>query len=104
MVIDRSTSLDVYHGTVTKQNFDLASENHAKVIQVLSDRTEVTDNEYTNDTPPTLEANNLHNDNITRGGKYNLGPNPQPKFSDIFRYSRCHHTIFFQMTKQQRKS
>ena len=45
------------------------------------------------DTPTTLEINHPTNENIPQtepshsgGGKYNLRPNPNPNYSEIYRY------------------
>ena len=85
-VIDYPNSRDVGHSTVTEQNSDLTSESHTEGNQVLPDPTGDTNTEYTNDTPSTSETNDLHNDHNTRGGNYNLRPDPNSNFSGIYRY------------------
>ena len=85
-VIDHPTPQDVSHSTVMKQNFDSTPENHVQGNQVLVNFTEITSTEYTNDMPYTSKTNDLHNDNNTPGGNYNLRPNCNPNCSDIYRY------------------
>ena len=48
---------------------------------------------WQSDTPSTLEFNDPTTENIpqiepshSRGGKYNLRPNPNPNYSELYRY------------------
>ena len=69
-VIDRSTSRDVGHTTVTEQNVDPIFKSQLKDNQVQADTTEIFPNTAnTKDTPPTSEVNDMQDDYNSRGGK-----------------------------------
>ena len=96
------------------QNSTPKSNGQSKEIETTTDLTQnysakhiyesITDTEITckpvtqppstqSDTPSTLDSNNPTAENIpkkesnySRGGKYNLRPNPNPNYSEIYRY------------------
>ena len=78
---------------------DLTQNDNAKHVSESSTDSEITCKPVTqppsiqNDTFSTLDSNNLTAENIpkkesdySRGGKYNLRPNPNPNYSEIYRY------------------
>ena len=78
---------------------DLIQNDNAKHIPESSTDAEITCKPVTkppsmqSDTSSTLDSNNPTADNIpkkesdcSRGGKYNLRPNPNPNYSEIYRY------------------
>ena len=78
---------------------DLTHNDNAKHTSESSTDAEITCTLVTqrplrqSDTPSTLEINDPTTENIpqnepshSRGGKYNLRPNPNPNSSDLYRY------------------
>ena len=78
---------------------DLTQNDNAKYISESSTDAEITCKPVTqppsmqSDTSSTLDSNNPTTENIpkkesdySRGGKYNLRPNPNPNYSEIYRY------------------
>ena len=78
---------------------DLTQNDNTKHIYESSTDAEITFKPVTqpplteSDTSTTLDSNNPTAENIpkkesnySRGGKYNLHPNPNPNYSDIYRY------------------
>ena len=79
--------------------FDLTQDDNAKHIYESITDAEITCKPVTqppstqSDTSSTLDSNNPTAENIpkkesnySRGGKYNLRPNPNPNYSEIYRY------------------
>ena len=82
-----------------ESNTDLTQNDNAKHISESSTDAEITCKPVTqpplmvSDTSSTLDINNPTAENVpkkesnsSRGGKYNLRPNPNPNYSEIYRY------------------
>ena len=82
-----------------KTTIDLIQNDNAKHIYESSTDAEITCKPVTqpplmeSDTSSTLDSNNptaesipRKESNYARGGKYNLRPNPNPNYSEIYRY------------------
>ena len=84
---DIETTIDLIHDDNSKQTYESKTDTETAYEPMPQPPLRQ------NDTPSALEINDPTTENIpqnepshSRGGKYNLRPNPNPNYSELYRY------------------
>ena len=84
---DIETTTDLAQNDNSEQTFEPSTDTETECEPIPQSTSKQVD------APPTLEINDPTNENIpqnapshSRGGNYNLRPNPNPNYSEIYRY------------------
>ena len=84
---DIETSTDLTQNDNAKHIYDSSTDAEITCKPVLQPPLTQSDTSLTLDNNiPTAENNPKEETDSSRGGKYNLGPNPNPNYSEIYRY------------------